>query len=81
MIKKSIFTYTQYKTYLLAVEQSSVVKGYRSRLAEATNCQNAFVSQVLNGEVNFSLEQALKIANFLHLQGDEYQYFLWMVEY
>ena len=81
MTKKNIFSFNDYKTYLSSVEQQGEIKGFRSRLAEATDCQNAFVSQVLNGDVNFSLEQGLKIAAFLGLRTDEHQYFLWMIEY
>jgi uncharacterized protein (TIGR02147 family) len=80
MTNKSIFHYNDYKTYLKALEDQKSYKGFRTRLAEATECQNAFISQVLNGEVNFSLEQALKIADFFKLSEDEHQYFLWMVE-
>ncbi len=77
---KSVFFFVDYKSYLTAFEREVDVKGFRSRLAEASQCQNAFVSQVLNNEVNFNLEQALRIAEFLKLSGDEQQYFLWMVE-
>jgi uncharacterized protein (TIGR02147 family) len=81
MTKKSIYQFSDYKAYLKDLEDHGPYKGFRSRLAEATGCQNAFVSQVLNGEVNFNLEQALKIADFLHLKNDEHPYFMWMVEY
>jgi uncharacterized protein (TIGR02147 family) len=81
MNKKSIYTHSDYKVYLLSLEQQGLYKGFRSRLAEQTGCQNAFISQVLNGEVNFNLEQAFKIASFLELNEDERQYFLWMLEH
>jgi len=81
MTYKNIFEYLDYKAYLVAIDQRGQHKGFRSRIAEATNCQNAFVSQVLNGEVNFNLEQAMKIGAFLQLNEDEHQYFLWMIEH
>lgn len=81
MIYKSVFEYIDYKAYLLAIEQRGAYKGFRSRLADYTGCQNAFISQVLNGNVNFNLEQAMGIAEFLRLNEDEHQYFLWMIEY
>lgn len=81
MKQKSLFSYNDYKSYLIAVNDSGVIKGFRSRLAEATGCQNAFVSQVLNGDVNFNLEQAMRIGSFLKLNEEEHQYFLWMVEF
>jgi uncharacterized protein (TIGR02147 family) len=81
MTDKSIFRFSDYKTYLLQIEDSKRHKGFRSRIAECTGCQNAFVSQVFNGAVNFSLEQALHISSFLNHGFDEKQYFLWMVEF
>lgn len=75
---KSVIQFKDYKSYLREVEAG--IKGFRSRLAEAAECQNAFVSQVLNGDVNFNLEQALRIAGFLGLRGDHEQAFLWLVE-
>lgn len=78
---KSIYSYSDYKIYLKALETEEIYKGFRSRLAECTYCQNAFISQVLNGEVNFNLEQGLKIAQFLNLGQDETDFFLWMIEY
>jgi Helix-turn-helix. len=80
MNNKTVFQFSDYKSYLEDLEKHSSLKGFRSRIAEATGCQNAFVSQVLNGHVNFNLEQALKIAEFLNLKTDESQYFMWMVE-
>jgi uncharacterized protein (TIGR02147 family) len=81
MTSKNIFEYIDYKAYLLSVEQIGAHKGFRSRLAETTGCQNAFISQVLNGKVNFNLEQSMRLVVFLQLNEDEQQYFLWMVEY
>src|SRR5947207_2650890 len=81
MTHKSIFRFSDYKAYLIHIEATKRHKGFRSRIAECTGCQNAFVSQVFNGDVNFSLEQALNIGGFLNLNADEHQYFLWMVEH
>ncbi len=81
MTRKSVFSFSDYKTYLRYLEEVKFLKGFRTRIAEASNCQNAFVSQVLNGDVNFKLEQALKISSFLKLNADEQQFFLWMVEF
>jgi len=78
---KNLFDFIDYKAYLIFVEQRGTHKGFRSRIAEHTGCQNAFISQVLNGEVNFNLEQAMNIARFLNLNEDEHQYFLWLIEY
>lgn len=81
MSEVNIYRFIDYKSYLSALEQVQNQRGFRSRLAEATDCQNAFISQVFNGLVNFNLEQALKISHFLRLKNEEKQYFLWMIEY
>ena len=83
MTKKTPFEFNDYKAFLKDVEQfrGAFQRGFRSRLAEALGVQNAFISQVLNTDAHFGLEQAMKIAVFLGLDVDEKQYFLWLVEY
>ncbi|MNK88832.1 hypothetical protein D3C87_1088140 [compost metagenome] len=49
-------------------------------MAEALECQNAYISQILNTHANFSLEQALKVAEFLQLKDVETRYFILLVE-
>lgn len=56
-------------------------RGVRSRLAEAVKCHTAYVSQVLNGDAQFSLEQAELIARFFQLNKDEATYLLLLVQY
>lgn len=78
-----IFDYTDYKAYIKATEEerASLQRGFRSRLAEALECQNAYISQILNTHANFSLEQALKITTFLQLNEKETRYFVLLVEH
>jgi uncharacterized protein (TIGR02147 family) len=80
---KSIFEYRDYKAYLHEIERSQtrIQRGFRSRLAEALSCQNAYVSQVLNTEAQFGLEHGLKIAEFLELPEREKKYFLLLIEH
>ena len=80
---KSIFEFDDYKAYLIAVEASKTIvrKGFRSQLAQEIGTQSAFISQVLNDDANFGLEQGLKIAKFLHLNIHEQQHFLLMIEF
>jgi uncharacterized protein (TIGR02147 family) len=77
----SIFDYDDYKTYLqsVEVERSKIAKGFRARMAEALGVQSAFISQVLNTNANFSLEQALKCARLLELNEPAENYFLTLV--
>lgn len=56
-------------------------RGVRSRMAEAVNCHTAYVSQVLNGSAQFSLEQSELIARFFQLNKDETSYLLLLVQY
>lgn len=81
MIK--IFDFMDYKAFLSATEaeRSTVQRGFRSRLAEALDCQNAYISQILNTHANFSLEQTLKVAEFLQLSEIEVRYFVLLVEH
>ncbi|HVK60022.1 MAG TPA: TIGR02147 family protein, partial [Bdellovibrionales bacterium] len=55
-------------------------RGFRSKLAEKAGCQSGYVTQVLNGQAHFSLEQGLKVANFLGLKEREQKCFLLLVE-
>lgn len=79
-----VYRFKDYKKYLLAVEEdiSRHEKGFRSRMSEAINVQNAFVSKVLNQpKVHFTLEQTMKLTEFLELNADESSYLLWLAEY
>lgn len=82
MTGKSIFDFNDYKAYLKAVlrAQPNEGHGYRSKLARALNCQTAYISQVLNGKAQLSLEQAEAANSFLAHTDDESQYFLFIVE-
>lgn len=78
----NIFEFSDYKSFLIAKEQevSNIHRGFRSRIAETLKCQNAYISQVLNTQSDFSLEQAFKIGRFLKLGEIETRYFLLLVE-
>lgn len=80
---ESVFEFDNYKTFLLATEhsRSGLERGFRTRLAEALGCQNAYVSNVLNKEAHFSLEQGLKICGFLSLSSEERKFFLTLIEH
>ncbi len=75
----AIFQYSDYKTYLR--DLSAARRGFRSRMAEAASCQNAFISQVLNGKRELSLEQAEATGRYLGHRPNEQKYFLLLVEY
>lgn len=54
-------------------------RGMRTQLAENLGCNIGFISQVLGGDANFSLEHAMIIADFIKLTGQEREYFLLLV--
>ncbi len=77
----NVFEFAEYKPFLrAALPVTGAGRGGRSRLAEFLNCKLGFVSQVLSGPADFSLEHSLLISEFLHLSPDEQEYFLLLVE-
>lgn len=50
------------------------------KLAEHLNCKTAFISQVFNQEVNFSLEQAVGVNIFFKHSRDESKFFLLLLQ-
>ena len=83
MTNKSVFEFRDYKAYLKHIEDSRPHKGrgFRAEMSRATNCQTAYISQVLNSKANFSLEQAQNINKLLLHNKDESRFFLLLVEY
>lgn len=77
-----IFNYLSYKTYLSDLFNKKENRGIRKKLAEFLGCQAGFVSQVLTGsKSNFSLEHLERIAHFLKLEKNEYEYLLLLGQY
>lgn len=76
-----LFHFQTYKAYLKkALPTSGPERGIRSRLSQAIGCQTTFISQVLNGSIDFSLEHSLGISRFLkHSQAEE-EYFMLLVQ-
>lgn len=80
-MEPSIYNYRDYKAFLRDAIESRGGRGLRSRLAEAAGCHTAYVSQTLNGDAHFSLEQAEKVASFLELGAEPTTYFLLLIQY
>lgn len=78
----SPFDHRDYKAFILKrIEVSpNAGRGVRRQLAEAMNCQVAYVSHVLAGEKHLSLEQAEAAARFFTLREEEIEFFLLQVE-
>lgn len=77
----NIFTYENYKAFLLDVISSYPKggRGLRAKLAQAMNCQVAYVSHVFKGNYHLSLEQAEAASRFFALNKEEGEYFLLLV--
>ncbi len=79
---KLLFDYLDYKDYLNAFIKSKPGKGhgFKTQIADAIQCRSAFVSQVLNGEAQFSLEQGERLNNLLEHTEEESDFFLQLVQ-
>jgi uncharacterized protein (TIGR02147 family) len=77
-VAKSIFKQDDYKTYLNEIVNERG-RGERSRLAEALHCHLAYVSQVLNDEAQFSLEQGDVLNGYLGHSEEEADFFLLLI--
>lgn len=79
----SLYEHRDYKCFVLARIHSSPNggRGIRRRLAVKIGCQVAYVSHVLAGDKHFSQEQAEACARFFHLNEQETEYFLLLVDW
>ena len=81
--KESVFDFRDYKAFL-AFHMAQMPRGgpgFRSELAKALSCQTAYISQVLNGPANFSLEQGALINRLIGHSREESRFFLLILEY
>lgn len=77
-MKKTIFEFLDYKSYLRERINDSPAKGRGAKLkmSEFLQCHTSFISQVLNGDPNFSFEQAVKLNTFFDHTKEEARYFI-----
>lgn len=78
----SVFEHQNYKNYLkniFTIDGSG--RGMRSKLAKHIGCQSGFISHILNGHVNFSLEQTLKVSDFLEHDEEQSEFFMLLVQF
>lgn len=81
-MNKSVFEFSDYKAYLEAfiVGQPKRGHGIRTQLSEAVGCQLAYLSQILKGKADFTLEQAGKANRFLGHSKEESHFFMLLVQ-
>ncbi|MAF78221.1 MAG: hypothetical protein CME60_08660 [Halobacteriovoraceae bacterium] len=82
-MKKTIFDFLDYKEYIQEkiINSPSRGRGLRLKMANFLGCQTAFISQVLNQHVHFSLEQAVKLNQFWNHNKEESKFFILLVQY
>ncbi len=78
----NVFEFKDYKKYLnhKIKEMPARGRGVRLKLSQALSCQTAYISQVLNQDTNFSLEQGIKVSDFFGHTKDETQFFLILIQ-
>ncbi len=76
-----IYLFEDYREYLVwRMNSPSFGRGSRQKLAQYIECQPSFVSQVLSGQNELSLEHAFRMNHFFHHGKEETQYFITMVQ-
>jgi uncharacterized protein (TIGR02147 family) len=82
-MKKDIFEYKDYKSYVNAyiLSQTHGGRGIRLALAKAMSSPVSHISQILNGKSQLSMEQAECVNEFFGHTQDEAQFFLLLVQY
>lgn len=76
----SIWDFESYKHYLMnKLGPEGTRSGLRKKLAESIPVHTTFVTQVLKGKNDFSLEQAESINSFFDHTDDEAEYFILLI--
>ncbi len=80
-MKSSVFEYQDYKKYLREVIENrpSHGRGEKSKIARALKCHLTYVSQVLNGKADFSVEQGEALNRHLGHRDEEAEYYLLLI--
>lgn len=81
-MNKDIYDFRDYKAYLkyLIAQKPGKGRGVQSQIAQKMGCQTGYVSQVLNNDANFSLEQIESLNQFLGHNYDEGHFLILLVE-
>src|SRR4051812_16967808 len=78
----SPFDFDQYKSFISAwiAAQPNNGHGSKASIAREAQCQTAYISQVVLGNANLSLEQAERLSGLFQLTDDETEYFLLLLQ-
>lgn len=78
----SLFDAKDYRTYLkTALPTCGANRGQRTSLAHELRVQKGWISAVINGSAELSLEHAFRVSQFLSHSEDERGYFLLLVQH
>ena len=78
---KTLFDYDHYKAFLRdRAGPKTRRSGLKAKIAQALRCQPTYVSQVLHGSAQLSLEQADQLNRFFGHSEDESEYLLLLVQ-
>ncbi len=78
----NIYEYRDYKNYLEDYIKNLPYsgRGFKARIAKELRIHTAYVSQVLNKDANFTLEQTIELSSILNLTNNEEEYLLLLVQ-
>ena len=81
MVSKNLFEYTDYRAYLIdALPTHGDARGARTKLALELGVQKGFISSILHGNAELSLEQAYRTSLFLSHTEEERDFYLLLVQ-
>lgn len=76
-----IYKFFHYREFLSATfPAKGTGRGERKHLAEFLGCQPGFISLVFSGKSDFSLEHGMRVSEFLHLNNDEQNYLILLIQ-
>lgn len=74
----TVFDYRQYKDFL--VDHANKNRGARAAWADAIGCQRGYITSVLSGDAQLSLEQGERLCRHLKMDDAETDYFLLLIQ-
>jgi len=79
----NIFDYIEYKDYICEIitNSSRYGRGTQKDMAKFLECKTSYISQVLNGYLDFTLEQGVKLNVFFDHTEEESHYFILQIQY
>ncbi len=81
-MRRTIFNFKNYKKFMkYELRNRKPSHGLKAKLASVTGVQSTYISQVLNGPANFTLEQAERSCSFFEFSKQEKTFFILLVEY